>query len=315
MHISRRGVIRSLSAGLVSHGMPFLTKGAWGQDLEIPIEGMEQFEPLPDGFSDGISSNETSDVNFGSINPPAPYRSIAGAIMRGAPVNCRPIDVAYYFVNLRAGRIDPAVKAEIDAIADQVGDPDLKSELFLRLFAYDWERNNYYNPVVVSFFRGVGLVPYAGDQTPWCATFANWCISRSKARSKGEVIFSRTLRSFGTRSASSGSFRCWGEDATASPKEGDIIVWARNSSLGAHCPTSGQGHVAFLHSVVTDPAGVKRFVVVGGNQGFIGKPRQQGTQGSVRAKDVAQAVSRRTIGRTFGDRSLHSIRTANFLRV
>jgi hypothetical protein len=111
MHISRRGVIRSLSAGLVSHGMPFLTKGAWGQDLEIPIEGMEQFEPLPDGFSDGISSNETSDVNFGSINPPAPYRSIAGAIMRGAPVNCRPIDVAYYFVNLRAGRIDPAVKA------------------------------------------------------------------------------------------------------------------------------------------------------------------------------------------------------------
>lgn len=279
--------------------------------LPLPSDGMEQLDPLPPEFNGGLFRTPDVNVNFGSAPPPAVYTALAAAILRGAPFNCRPIDVAYYFSNIREKRLTPAVLAEAAAIASQVNQPDLASPRFLSIFAYDWERNRYYNPVVIGLFRGVGLQPYAGDQTPWCAAFANWCISRSRATSASETTFSAQRRAVGTRNASSGSFRCWGTDATSDPREGDVIVWAKVGTATGKCPNLGQGHVAFVSSVGTGPDGKRRFRVVGGNQGFTGSP---GGNDEVRRGDVAQAVSYRTIGSTFGDRALHSVRTQSFLR-
>lgn len=276
-----------------------------------PPDGMEQLDPLPPEFNGGLFLTPDVNVNFGSAPPPAVYAALAAAVLRGAPFNCRPIDVAYYFSNVREKRLTPAVLAEAAAIASQVNRTDLASPQFLSIFAYDWERSRYYNPVVIGIFRGVGLQPYAGDQTPWCAAFANWCISRSRATSAAETTFSAQRRAIGTRNASSGSFRCWGTDDTADPREGDVIVWAKVGTVTGRCPNLGQGHVAFVSSVVNGPDGKRRFRVVGGNQGFTGSP---GGDGEIRRGDVAQAVSYRTIGTTFGDRALHSVRTLSFLR-
>ena len=280
----------------------------------VPSDGMEPLDPLPTGFNGGLFRTPDQNINFGSSPPPALYVALAGAILRGAPFNCRPIDVAYYFSNLREKRITPDVLMEAAEIARQAGQPDWAQPQYLSIFAYDWERNQYYNPVVIGFFRGVGLKPYVGDQTPWCATFANWCISRSRATTAAQIVFSSQLRGIGTRNASSGSFRCWGSDATADPREGDVIVWAKAGTVTGQCPAVGQGHVAFVRSVEAGPGGKRRFRVVGGNQGFTGNRPGTAAGGEVRSADIAQAVSYRTIGTVFGDRVLHSVRTQAFLR-
>jgi hypothetical protein len=311
MVITRRDIVGSIFIGsLAQVQVGGLLTGGEAATENVPIDGMEQFDPLPGGYNGGIGHQASSDVNFGSVLPPSSFRAIGIAILRNAPIKCRPIDVAYYFSDLRTGRIDNALQRDLNKISVQLNDESLANPEFIKMFVYDWERNKYYNPVVVGFFRGVDLRPYAGDQTPWCAAFVNWCISRSRAASRQEVVFSNSLRSFGTKSASSGSFRCWGQDVTSEPKQGDVVVWARNGSVTTSCPTTGQGHVAFLHEIVTNQAGVKSFVVVGGNQGFRGRPVQQGAHAVVKSTDIAQAVSRRTIGLTFADRRLHSIRRA-----
>jgi hypothetical protein len=311
MLFDRRSVV---GGGLALSAVSVFDPAFAQTDANLPAEGMEKLDDFPSGFQDGLFRSLDPNKNFGATPPPEIYNVIGSSILRGAPVDCRPIDVAYYFINLREGTLPAAVLEQIRGIATQANQPQLSQPGFLKFFAYDWEQNNYYNPVVVGFFRGNGLRPYAGDQTPWCAAFANWCISRSRVRQAGEIVFDSQTRAIGTQNASSGSFRCWGSATTADPREGDVIVWAKTGTVTGRCPTVGQGHVAFVAKVEVGPDGKRRYQVVGGNQGFRGNPAQGVDGGVVRPQDVAQAVSRRVIGNGFGDRVLHSVRTQAFLR-
>lgn len=311
MESRRRCLLRGLVALSASSKFPL----AFAQENEgMLVDGMEQFDDLPEGFQDGLFRTRDVNKNFGATPPPEIYNAIANVILRGAPLNCRPIDVAYYFANLREGVLPSAVVDQIKTIVSAADQLELSKIGFLKFFAYDWERNHYFNPVVVSFFRGNGLRPYAGDETPWCAAFANWCISRSRVGQANQIIFSNQIRAIGTQNSSSGSFRCWGTDSTDDPHEGDVIVWAKIGTVTSNCPTVGQGHVAFVTKVEEGSDNKRRYHVVGGNQGFRGSPVQSVRGSIVKQEDIAQAVSRRVIGNSFGDLVLHSVRTQTFLR-
>lgn len=78
------------------------------------------------------------------------------------------------------------------------------------------------------------------DETPWCASFVNWCLYHAG--------------SIGTRKANARSFLEWGSPLQE-PKRGCIVVFSRGASQTA-------GHVAFYDS---DHGDLVR--VLGGNQG------------------------------------------------
>lgn len=290
---------------------------AQNEPAEDEFEGMETFSALPEGFRNGfVSGNYTPNENFGSTPPPAIYRRVAQIIMAGAPVRCRPIDVAYYFNNVRLGQFTPTTYRNLTNLLTQQDRLDLLSTEFLKLFGYDWERSNYYNPVVIQFMTGVGLTPYDGDLTPWCAAFANWCISRSQATDAGYLDFSGALLGHGTQSASSGSFRCFG-DATENPVEGDLVVWARVGTESQTCPVNlnnAQGHVGFYIDTIVRPNGTTAYRVLGGNQGFASTTISATAGARVTQRDIAQGISYRTIGRRWADRTFHSFRTRAVLR-
>jgi hypothetical protein len=311
MENHRRNAIRGLLAISVSVALRPISAQA---DDTILTAGMEKFDSFPQDVHDGMFRSPNPSINFGSIQPPATYTAISGVLLRGAPFDCRPIDVAYYFAALREGFLPEAVIASITDIADQAKQPQLAQPGFLKFFAYDWEKNEYFNPVVIGFFRGNGLKPSAGDETPWCAAFANWCISRSRARTAEEIIFDNQTRGFGTQNASSGSFRCWGSETTDDPREGDLVVWAKAGTVTGRCPTEGQGHVAFITKVEVGPHDKHSYHVVGGNQGFRKAVFDSVNGAIVRPADVAQAVSRRVIGSHFADCAIHSVRTKSFVR-
>jgi hypothetical protein len=306
--VTRRQFGAVVGAAATSLTLP----GALGQTPnEDEFEGMEAFGALPDGYN----TNPVLSPNFGSATPPQDVRRVADILLRGAPIRCRPIDVAFYFENLRQGRVPDAIGQRLATYLRQANKAQLIDTNYYRLFAYDWERNNYFNPVVVQFLIGIGQTAYAGDATAWCAAFANWCISRSKASDPSTIAFGGNLLRLGTGSASSGSFRCFGQQ-TSSPRLGDLVVWAKVGTQNQVCPVNlnnSQGHVGFFVSEVTSPNGNAGYRVLGGNQGFR-RTVMTPTSGPVGQRDVAQAVSYRTIGRTFSDRTFHSFRTATVLQ-
>ena len=302
-----------LGAGtFMALGAPFGLAAAQAAPDSI-FDGMEEFAPLPSDFRPGLGAEKLKlSPNFGSSPPPALYKDIARSILVGAPVACRPIDVAYYFNNVRMGQLTVPVQAAVRQVLAREKRLDLLTTDFVRLFAFDWEHSNYFNPVVLQFLTGIGVKPYAGDATPWCAAFANWCISRAQSKNPSALSFTGAALAFGTRSASSGSFRCWGA-ATQTPREGDIVVWAKNGTQNAACPiVAAEGHVGFFCRIETAPNGAVRYVVLGGNQGFVARKIVDG-QTEVTQRDIAQAVSLRRIGQTFSDRAFHSIRTSPLL--
>jgi uncharacterized protein (TIGR02594 family) len=100
------------------------------------------------------------------------------------------------------------------------------------------------NPLIILFFVQATDTPaYASDETPWCAAFVNWCLMRAGKD--------------GTKSASSGSFRCVGQPSAVSAT-GDIAVF---KNPGEDEPCAGMGHVAFFVEYVGD-----LIRVLGGNQ-------------------------------------------------
>ena len=105
----------------------------------------------------------------------------------------------------------------------------------------EWAKRS--NPLIVGFFSATTYGD-ATDQTKWCAAFVNWCLRRAG-------------REF-TKSASSGSFRCFGQHSEA-PVAGDIAVF-KNAGENKEC--SGSGHVGFW--IRQDE---KHVTVLGGNQG------------------------------------------------
>ena len=77
------------------------------------------------------------------------------------------------------------------------------------------------------------------DETPWCSSFVNWCITKAGLK--------------GTNSAAARSWLKWGTPVDI-PKVGDLVIFTRGKS-----PTSG--HVAFF----VKSAG-NLVYVLGGNQ-------------------------------------------------
>ncbi|TGS19039.1 TIGR02594 family protein [Mesorhizobium sp. M2E.F.Ca.ET.209.01.1.1] len=143
----------------------------------------------------------------------------AQAVMDASPWGVTPIEVAKYFV----------------------GD-----------VAQKWIRawpTEYANPIIVLFFAATHDKS-AGDTTPWCAAFLNWCLQRSEME--------------GTHHAGSQSFVDWGTTVWADQdgaslsdaRQGDIAIF-RHKSDPVH------GHVAFFESVSTTQA--NSVVVLGGN--------------------------------------------------
>lgn len=98
------------------------------------------------------------------------------------------------------------------------------------------------NPIIIAFFAATQTRPFQGDQTHWCAAFANWML-----RNRGLQI---------TNSAGSASFRTYGT-ATENPQSGDIACFVNTSDARF-------GHVGFFDSWVA--GGQDAMMLCGGNQ-------------------------------------------------
>lgn len=97
------------------------------------------------------------------------------------------------------------------------------------------------NPRILAYHQATSLRA-TDDETPWCASFVNWCLQVSGAR--------------GTNSAAARSFLTWGKSVQLNEAQlGDVLVFSRGSK-------SWQGHVAFY----AGRAG-SAIKVLGGNQG------------------------------------------------
>jgi uncharacterized protein (TIGR02594 family) len=94
-------------------------------------------------------------------------------------------------------------------------------------------------PVISDFLRYAGL-SNAGDDTPWCSGFVNYCIEQSGIR--------------GTRRANARSWLTWGTPL-GFPKFGCVAVLWRDN------PSGDKGHVGFY----TGFQGTQ-LLLLGGNQ-------------------------------------------------
>jgi uncharacterized protein (TIGR02594 family) len=276
----REALLRGSRPFVLASLVPIVPRSGLGQTP--PVED-DPFPPLPVDLARS-SAEDVSDLNvasdqLGTATPTPAERRIAEEIIKDAPFNTTPYAVASYFRDVGQGSFGAEKQP----------------------FASGWPVR--YNPVIIEFFTATRLNPLdrngVGDATHWCAAFVNWCIAR--ALSKSGVIADEVLRR-GSRSASSGSFRCWGK-STTEPQRGDIVVWAAEGTVKG-C-SLGSGHVAFVDELIEQP---RRIRVVGGNQ---------------RDRDFnRQAVTRAVIGETFERRrganittiKLQSFRTAEFLR-
>ena len=101
--------------------------------------------------------------------------------------------------------------------------------------------NHAVNPRVLDYFKKIGQ-PYApGDDQVWCAAFVGFVLETCGITS--------------TKSLSARSYLKWG-NAEQSPKEGDVVVFWRDSV------DSANGHVSFFHHQEGDT-----LYCLGGNQG------------------------------------------------
>lgn len=220
---------------------------ATGVAWAAPTVAEDSFPPLPKELLAASAeadffSTKLDRTALGKNDPGAAKIKMAQEIINAAPKNCRPIDVAYYFRDLGKGTTPFGEEG--------------------RPYARGWPR--LYNPLIIEFFKATSLNPLApnfgGDATPWCAAFMNFCIARATA--KNGLI--GTGLTNGTRNASSGSFRCFGDPLAKEiePEEGDIAVWALDGTVDG-CK-QGTGHVGFFVAKTEDDK--KPFYILGGNQ-------------------------------------------------
>jgi uncharacterized protein (TIGR02594 family) len=149
----------------------------------------------------------------------------------------------------------------------------------------DFRHCTYANPVIVMFFLATKRNP-AGDTTPWCSAFVNWCLQRTGIP--------------GTKDAGSQSFSNWGRKVW-SKDEGGLPAAARTGDIALfrHLDNPQSGHVCFFKKINT--ARPMSIDVLGGNQLVGRKPNQK------HLIDVATL-------RVDGNLELISIRTADGLR-
>jgi uncharacterized protein (TIGR02594 family) len=189
------------------------------------------------------------DLKLGRGKPLTTEEATAREIIAKAPKNSTPYEVARYFADL--------------------GDGKLGQEL--AIFASGWP--DRWNPVIVTFFQATKTTP-EGDETPWCAAFVNWCFFRANGR-------------VATASASSGSFRCFSNEASVA-SEGDVVVFRKNDGP---TPCLGEGHVGFVVRERKDTIDV-----LGGNQ--------------LESKNGCHKINVTTFVKKGSIQSLHSFRVA-----
>jgi uncharacterized protein (TIGR02594 family) len=170
---------------------------------EIPPELIE--------FKDKPSLNDdllVGELKFGT--KPATDIEIARGndILANTPTNCKPIDVALYFLSIGQGAFGRESIPYITA----------------------WPVRA--NPVIKGFFVATKQKPF-GDTTAWCAAFINYCLIKSSTNKNLPSNSSEP-----TKSAASKSFRTWGKETT-SPKPGDLVVFINKND-------SSHGHVGFF---------------------------------------------------------------------
>jgi uncharacterized protein (TIGR02594 family) len=96
-----------------------------------------------------------------------------------------------------------------------------------------------HNQRIMSYHSIVGI--HQGDETPWCSSFANWCVSTAGFQGSGK--------------ASARSWLRWGDPlATSTPVFGCVAVFKRG-----HNPI--EGHVGFLVGETPN-----HIMLLGGNQ-------------------------------------------------
>jgi uncharacterized protein (TIGR02594 family) len=215
----------------------------------MPTFGMQKRRPLPAGI--GVEPDYDGPLPLSSLGTdPALADEVKTArlVMERAPAGVMPYQVAQYFLAVSRGEYD--------------------SEWipYVKGWPVRW------NPVIVELFRATSTKP-EGDTTAWCAAFVNWCVLRGRGAAA-------------TGSASSGSFRCFGE-SSVEPRPGDIVVFKHVGDSG---DCLGRGHVGFF---VRDEG--THIVVLGGNQ----------IEGHARS----HMVSLKRLAKDGSVLKLHSIRT------
>jgi len=158
-------------------------------------------------------------------SPSDPIWAEAEAVLAKAPRN-RPYDVARYLSTSIPSKFQMAWP-----------EPDPRNPTLA-------------NPVIVLFFLATKLRPL-GDKTAWCAAFVNWCLDRAGVP--------------GTHSASSQSFRSWG-NRVWHVDDGDMPVQARTGDIAVFQSRAnpGHGHVGFFKGI--NPSQPHHVDILGGNQ-------------------------------------------------
>ena len=236
--LSRRWLLACAPALLLSRAMA-------ADSTEISMEG--SLPPLPadlQRFANEPAYRQfTTEEIVGSATPSPTQVAVAKAIMAKAPFGVAPYKVAEYFLAVGNGGFDKEWQP------------------------YTREWPVVANPLIVNFFKATRTIPQ-GDTTPWCAAFINWCIAQGNAKlSLGDGAIAEPLLNLTSRSASSGSFRCW--LPVAEPKIGDLVVFVEPGTENIAC--SGAGHVSFFYGRTDDG----RVRILGGNQTL------EGTSGAV----------------------------------
>lgn len=226
LSLTRRAALVAITSVIVPRWVHAQDTGD-GIEIETPVPPLPtdlaqlETEPALRLFSEGEA--------VGSQAPTTEERQLGDVVMNKAPWSTEPMKVANYFLQLGTRNDDPGAK-----------------------FSREWPERA--NPVIMSFFKATETEPH-GDITPWCAAFVNWCIARGNSPT-GDIT-EKELR-LTTRSAASGSFRCW--DEVEEPQVGDLAVFAQRGTEHRKC--SGRGHVAFYLGRHSDG----RIRILGGNQ-------------------------------------------------
>jgi uncharacterized protein (TIGR02594 family) len=97
------------------------------------------------------------------------------------------------------------------------------------------------NANIAAYLAVVGLGT-AGDETPWCSAFANWCMIQAGIGGSGRP--------------NARSWLSWGGMCLAAPRYGAVSVLWRGSKSG------WQGHVGFYVGSQSN-----KILLLGGNQG------------------------------------------------
>ncbi|MBA5801147.1 CHAP domain-containing protein [Rhizobium changzhiense] len=206
----------------------FLVQSALALVTTVSARANDSWEAL---LKDAIG--DANPITLGRIIPPAssPLWKEAHDQLDEARKGLRPYDIARYFVTSLPPKF-------------QIAWPEPNPA-----------RPTLANPVIVLFFASTRTQP-AGDKTPWCSAFVNWCLQNASPAI------------LGTNSAASQSFVKnvgWGTEVwnkrdrwpPTAARRGDIAVFT-NRSDPAH------GHVAFFDRAT--PRQPHHVDVLGGNQ-------------------------------------------------